>query len=141
MSWRYTGLSVLILLAFLAMRLPSLFSPLPKIQPAWLLPPSHDDPEGRLAMGYRLPIECANVWSLELIKGFSDTLAMELLDKRFEIMRAALDEPHLDALRRARGIGDKTAELFLRYLDLTERCTTTDRLLMWRKGERGKPPL
>ncbi len=92
-------------------------------------------------MGYRLPIECANVWSLELIKGFSDTLAMELLDKRFEIMRAALDEPHLDALRRARGIGDKTAELFLRYLDLTERCTTTDRLLMWRKGERGKPPL
>jgi len=134
MSWRYTGLSVLILLAFLGVRISLVLSPPPTVDPAWLIPPSHDDPEGRLAMGLKLPLECANIWSLELIKGISDTLALEVLDKRFDIMRAAFNGSQTEAIQRARGIGEKTAEQLLRYIDLTERCEVQERLEMWRRA-------
>jgi len=73
-------------------------------------------------MGLKLPLACANVWSVELIKGVSDTLALELIDKRFEIMRAAFNGSQIDAIQRARGVGAKTAQQLLRYLDLTGRC-------------------
>jgi hypothetical protein len=122
MLWRYTGLCVLILLTFLGVRISSFFSPSPRFDPAWLNPPVHDDPEGRLAIGLKLPLACANVWSVELIKGVSDTLALELIDKRFEIMRAAFNGSQMDAIQRARGVGAKTAQQLLRYLDLTGRC-------------------
>jgi len=133
MSWRYTGLSLLILVAFLATRAPSLVVPPPEIDPSWLIPPSHTDPEGRLAMGQKLPIACADVWSLELIKGVSDTLALELIEKRFDIMRAALNGSHQEAIQKARGIGDKTGERLLQYLALTERCETEENLEIWKK--------
>lgn len=82
-------------------------------------------------MGHKLPLECANVWSLELIKGVSDTLAFEMLDKRFTIMRAALNGSHRQAIQKARGIGEKTGERLLEYLDLTERCEVQEQLEVW----------
>jgi hypothetical protein len=112
MSWRYTGLSILILVAFLAMKIPPLLSPSPEVQPSWLLPPSYDDPEGRLAMGYKLPLQCADVWSLELLKGISDTLAFEIVAKRFEIARSVRSEGELNALQHAHGIGGKPRASF-----------------------------
>jgi hypothetical protein len=133
MSWRYTGLSILILLSFVGMRIPTLLAPPLKVDPSWFSPPSHDDPEGRLAIGYKLPLECANVWSLELIKGVSDTLAFELLDKRFDIMRSALNDSHREAIQKAHGIGEKTGERLLEYLDLTEQCELEEHLEIWRK--------
>ncbi len=132
MAWRYTGLSILILLSFAAMRIPPLLAPPLKVDPSWLIPPSHDDPEGRLAMGLKLPLECANVWSVELIKGVSDTLAFELIDKRFDIIRAALNGSHREAIQKAHGIGEKTGERLLEYLDLTERCDVEEHLEVWR---------
>ena len=134
MAWRYTGLSILILLSFAALRIPPLLAPPLKVDPSWLIPPSHDDPEGRLAMGLKLPLECANVWSVELIKGVSDTLAFELLDKRFAIMLAAFKGSQTEAIQKAHGIGEKTAEQLLKYLDLTERCEVQEKLEMWRKA-------
>ena len=73
-------------------------------------------------MEYKLPLLCANVWSLELLKGISDTLAFEIVAKRFEIARSVRSEGHLNALQHAHEIGDKTAVKRLPYLELTERC-------------------
>lgn len=84
-------------------------------------------------MGQKLPIACADVWSLELIKGISDPLAVELIEKRFDIMRAALNGSHQEAIQKARGIGDKTGERLLQYLALTERCETHENLEIWKK--------
>jgi hypothetical protein len=131
MSWRHTALSLLILLCFLTTRMYLLLSPPPPIEPSWFIPPPHDDPEGRLAMGFKLPLSCADVWSLELLKGVSDTLAFELVAKRYEIMRAALNESPAAALGKARGIGDTTAAKLLKYLDLTERCEISEEFEVW----------
>lgn len=127
MSWRTTGLSLLILICFIGLRLADLASPRPSFDPSWLIPPSHEDPEGRLAMGYGLAFQCADVWSLELLKGVSDTIAFELLNKRLAIVRAAHKVTPIEAIQMARGIGKKTGEKLLTYLDLTERCERHER--------------
>ena len=134
MSWRSTGLSILLILATLVARVPSLVAPQAHIPASWLQPPKHRDPEGRLAMGMKLPLECADMWSLELLKGVSDTLAIELLDKRYEVMRAAFNGSHIEAIKKARGVGDKTAEKLLEYLDLQDRCVTTESYELWHDG-------
>lgn len=82
-------------------------------------------------MGEKLPLECADISSLELIKGVSDTLAFEILEKRYDIMRAALKGSHLEAIQRAHGIGAKTGERLLTYLDLTARCSVTENYEVW----------
>jgi Holliday junction resolvasome RuvABC DNA-binding subunit len=92
-------------------------------------------------MGEKLPLECADISSLELIKGISDTLAFELLSKRYEIMRAAFQETRVKALQRAHGIGEKTAEKLLTYLDLTARCSGTEPYEVWGLGRRAIPHL
>ena len=127
MSWRYTGLSFILIFGALAGRLPSILVPREPIPLSWLDPPSHEDPEGRLAMGLKLSLACADMWSLELLKGVSDTLALELIDKRYEIMRAAFNGSQVEAIKKAHGIGDKTAEKLLAYLDLQERCERIER--------------
>jgi hypothetical protein len=133
MSWRYTGLSILLILVTVLVRLPSLMPPPSDIPQAWLDPPSHEDPEGRLAMGLKLPLECADMWSLELLKGISDTLALELLDRRYEIMSAAFTGSQIEALKKAHGVGDKTGEKLLRYLELRERCESPNAFEVWKK--------
>ena len=84
-------------------------------------------------MGERLPLACADISSLELIKGISDTLAFELLAKRYDIMRAAVDTDDRNAIQKAHGVGAKTAEHLVRYLDLTTRCTVSTRYDVWRR--------
>ena len=82
-------------------------------------------------MGEKLPLACADISSLELIKGISDTLAFELLAKRYDIMRAAFDGNDYEAIQKARGVGVKTGEYLLRYLDLTTRCGVSARYEVW----------
>jgi hypothetical protein len=131
MSWRHTALALLVLTCFLTTRIYLLLSAPQSTESSWFNPPPHDDPEGRLAMGFKLPLSCADVWSLELLKGVSDTLAFEMVAKRYEIMRAALTESPAEALGKARGIGDTTAAKLLRYLDLTERCELSEEFEVW----------
>jgi len=150
MSWRYSGLTLILILALLVAHAGLVCKRAENIPPTWLSPPPLDDPESRLAMGEKLPLECADISNLELIKGISDTLAHELLEKRYEIMRAALKGPHMEAIKRARGVGEKTAERLLTYLDLTAPCSITERYEVWeapqasislarRKGARTRP--
>lgn len=134
MSWRYTGLSFIFIIGALAGRLLSILVPREPIPLSWLDPPSHEDPEGRLAMGLKLSLACADMWSLELLKGVSDTLALELIEKRYEIMRAAFTGSQVEAIKKAHGIGDKTAEKLLEYLDLRERCGRTEQYHVWDDG-------
>jgi len=84
-------------------------------------------------MGLKLPLECADMWSLELLKGISDTLALELLDRRYEIMSAAFTGSQIEALKKAHGVGDKTGEKLLRYLELRERCESPNAFEVWKK--------
>jgi hypothetical protein len=134
MSWRYTGVSFILIFGALAGRLPSILVPREPIPLSWLDPPSHEDPEGRLAMGLKLSLACADMWSLELLKGVSDTLALELIEKRYEIMRTAFTGSQVEAIKKAHGIGDKTAEKLLEYLDLRERCGRTEQYHVWDDG-------
>jgi hypothetical protein len=127
MSWRYAGLTAILLLTLVASHVPRVLKKRETIPPAWLIPPSSDDPESALAMGEKLALACADLSSIELIKGISDTLAFELLDKRHDIIRAALKGSQLDAIQRAHGIGAKTAEKLLPYIDLTAPCSVTER--------------
>ena len=92
-----------------------------------------------MAMGLKLPLQCANIFSLELIKGVSDTLAVELLTSRFDIIGHARTGSHVDAIQRAKGVGETTAKRLLVYIDLAERCETPGNLTIWRKGERAIP--
>lgn len=130
-SWRYSGLTLIIFLALLVAHSVRVFKRPEIVPPSWLTLPSHDDPESRLAMGEKLPLECADVSSLELIKGISDTLAFEILDKRYDIMRSAFTGSHLEAIQRAHGIGEKTAKKLLMYIDLTTPCSVSQRYEVW----------
>ena len=131
MSWRYSGLTLIIILALGLAHCGRVVAGTEKVPPSWLTPPSHNDPESRLAMGEKLPLRCADISSLELIKGISDTLAFELLERRYEIMRAALQGSHVEAIQKAQGVGDKTAEKLLPYIDLTAPCSVTERYEVW----------
>jgi hypothetical protein len=133
MSWRYSGLSIILILAALAARIPSIIISSDAIPSSWFEPPTYDDPEGRLAMGHKLPLACADMWALELLKGVSDTLALELIDKRYEIIRASFNTSPVEAIKKAHGIGDKTATKLLEYLDLQERCHISEPYEMWHK--------
>ncbi len=84
-------------------------------------------------MGHKLPLACADMWALELLKGVSDTLALELIDKRYEIIRASFNTSPVEAIKKAHGIGDKTATKLLEYLDLQERCHISEPYEMWHK--------
>ena len=86
-------------------------------------------------MGYQLPLACANVWSLELIKGISDTLAFELIEKRREILIAATRESPESAIQRAHGVGEKVAPKLLRYLSVTERCHDPNQMELFAPGD------
>ncbi len=63
------------------------------------------------------------MWSLELIKGISDTLATELLRERSRILAAARTSDHSKALQIAHGIGEKKSSEILHYLELRDDCT------------------
>ena len=132
MTWRYTGLTLILVTIPIGRFISLITQGAPPVEASLLTPPPFSDPEGRLAMGYQLPLACANAWSLELIKGISDTLAFELIEKRREILAAATREPSISALKRAHGVGDKVAPKLLRYLSLTERCQDSNELKLFK---------
>jgi hypothetical protein len=126
MSWRYSIISALIVIASLARALLPILRDQEEVPPGWFIPPSHSDPEGRLAMNAKVAFACADHSNLILIKGISDTLAEELLDSRSEILRAAKIVGEEEALQLAHGVGEKTAKTLLRSLDLFESCTPAE---------------
>lgn len=83
-------------------------------------------------MGLKLPLACADLWSLELLKGVSDRLALELIENRSAIIKAAADGSDLNAIQQAHGVGEKTAAQLLEYLDLTERCQVKEQFEIWK---------
>lgn len=131
MTWRYLGLSLIITVISLAAQLSHLVIRLEPVPQSWLTPPGHEDPEGRLALGLKLSLACADMWSLELLKGVSDTLAFELLEKRDEILRASRKESESSALQRAHGVGEKKAQALLKHLSLKEQCSNDQPYSEW----------
>lgn len=127
MGWRFTALALLIL-SVVASRLlvgATLRVLRPTRNPPQFLVAA--DAESMLAMGDKLPLACADMASLELIVGVSDTLATELLAKRKEILRVAQRTNMHVALQVARGVGEKTATNLTKFLSATakETCPNT----------------
>lgn len=95
-----------------------------------LLPPpsltSTQDPESLLASGQKLAFQCADMWTLELIPGISDTLATELLKERSSILRAARHEAPEVALQRARGVGSAKGRELSRFISLESACSESE---------------
>jgi hypothetical protein len=84
------------------------------------------DAESLLASGQPLPLDCADIPSLELIPGMSDRTAGELLHQRESIRRATRHKGFESSLQLARGIGEKTAPRVARYLSLDGICETEE---------------
>jgi hypothetical protein len=80
------------------------------------------DAETVLTLGLRLPLGCADIWSLELIPRVSRQVIARLYSQRQEILRYARDNPEEDALKRVFGIGDSTAQYLLDYISLADIC-------------------
>lgn len=122
MTWRYSILSLIIVAIALARAAKSILPTPREIPREWLAVPPHSDPEGRLAMGEKIALACADHSALILVKGVSDTIAAELLTKREEIIEAADEVGEEAALQRAHGVGKKTAAKLIQSISLTERC-------------------
>ena len=84
--------------------------------------PIPTDAESELAAGGRIPLGCADISSLELIPGISDTIAISLLEKREAIQLAFRKTSIESSLQIARGIGPKNASKIARYLDGERQC-------------------
>jgi hypothetical protein len=123
MKWRYSGLVlVLIALAVLPRSAASLAELMGFVdEPSPLTYQS--DIESILATGQRVPLECFDISTLELLRGVSDTLALKILESREEVRKAfnrgASEE---DALQRIRGVGPATARTLARYIRLDGEC-------------------
>lgn len=94
-------------------------------------------PESRLAAGLRFSFATADLISLELIPGVSDTLATNLLARRGEIVRAACQEAApAEAFELAHGVGPVMARTLAAHLDA--RCSPSERSSQ-RPGSRREP--
>jgi hypothetical protein len=94
----------------------------PRIPATWLVPKIDADAETLLAFGARIPLACADMSDLELIPGVSDKLAIELLQKREQIIAHARDSSPHEALQLAHGVGQHKAEVLASLLSLEDSC-------------------
>jgi hypothetical protein len=131
MSWRFAGISLILAIPTIAAIIPGRLRTQEPIPPEWLQEPPATDPESRLAMGTKLPLACADISSLELLKGVSDKLATELINSRSSILEKARTSSPFEALQLAHGIGSRTSLSLLRYLEVGEKCKGSDPYEPW----------
>jgi hypothetical protein len=81
-----------------------------------------DDAETVFAFGLRLPLACADLWSLEQIPNLSSRVAERLVTHRSEILRNARALGPKQALQNVYGVGKATAGRLLTYLDPSTDC-------------------
>lgn len=81
-----------------------------------------DDTETVFALGLRLPLACADLWSLEQIPQLSGRIAERLITHRIEIIQNARALGSKKALEGVFGVGEATAKRLLRYLDFNVDC-------------------
>lgn len=123
MAWR-TGILALIIIACMAVHLTILdaipFGGQYRSGTSDLL--GAQDPETLLALGERLPLGCADVASLEMISGVSDLLAFGLIEHSGDLIQSVDGgASELDAIKRIRGVGERTGVRLLKYVTL-RRC-------------------
>ncbi len=81
-----------------------------------------DDPESALAFGGRLPVGCADLWSLQLISGISESIGADLIARKGEILAASKNGSASEALQLARGIGKTQGVRLQSYLSFHSEC-------------------
>lgn len=81
-----------------------------------------NDPETVFALGLKLPLGCADLWSLELIPAVSAKVVQRLVAQRAEVLSHARSSTPEAALKRIFGVGDSTARRLLGYVALTDSC-------------------
>jgi hypothetical protein len=95
--------------------------------PEWFVPRVEDDPETVLAMGFPLPLSCADEFSLQLVPGISDKLARSILDARERIQAARGNgEATTKALEHAHGVGPAKARSLATILLLDGPCPSSE---------------
>jgi hypothetical protein len=126
MSWRYSGLALILLSVSLLpdslIRLVSTLSTSAQIAVFHNRP--DDDAETIFARGDRLPLSCVDVSSLELIRGIADTVAFQLVGARQNVLAAYQSgDSERDAFQQVRGVGPATATLLTKYISLEGPCS------------------
>lgn len=81
-----------------------------------------DDSETVFALGLRLPLACADLWSVEQIPNLSGRVAERLVAHRTEILLNARALGPKQALENVFGVGEATAQQLLTYLDPATDC-------------------
>jgi len=125
MTQRTFTLCILLILIGVTRAAPWSFHPISWLQSTHVNP-TPTDAESELATGDRIPLGCADISSLELIPGISDTIAISLIEKREEIQHSFEKTSLESSLQIARGIGPKNASKIARYLDVERPCTQAD---------------
>jgi hypothetical protein len=127
MAWRCCGLSLLIICwVFITHALRSLSETHNRnLDSDSILTPT--DPESQFAMGHHIPLACADLPTLELIPGVSDTLASSIMIMRPEILyHAAQGESFLTSWELAHGVGPASARRLDNFFNLSGTCPTLD---------------
>lgn len=125
MNWRYIGISILL---FFLSALSSGFLSTNQIAPlsaAESITNASFDVEHTLAVGQRIPINCIDSFSLELIPTLSESVRQQILDKKQRILDSLNQGTRLsELLGNIRGVGTKTTQLIMRYLsdEITSSC-------------------
>jgi len=125
MTWRYSGLALICLLVSL---LPGTFDAIVRAcahprDPVEGYNDVHEDAESVFARGEKLPLRCADVSTLEMIRGIADTLAFQLVATRERVQVAhERGESEVAALQHVHGVGPATAALLARYIRLEGVC-------------------
>ncbi len=125
MTWRYSGLVLCLLFTSLLPGTIACIAPATKEleQPLANQHPSYEDAETIFACGQRLPLHCAEVSSLEMISGISDTVAFQLIDAKEHILASyTRGDSELASLQRVRGVGPATGKLLSKHIRLEGIC-------------------
>jgi hypothetical protein len=85
-----------------------------------------NDPETVFALGLKLSLGCADVWSLELIPAVSAKVVQRVVSQRTEILQHARNETPEKALMRVFGVGNTTARHLLGYVSLIDSCSSVE---------------
>lgn len=127
MAWRCCGLSFLIICwVFVTHALRSLSETHNRnLDSDSILTPT--DPESQFAMGHHIPLACADLSTLELIPGVSDTLASSIMLMRPEILdHAARGASPRTSWELAHGVGPASAGRLDIFFTLQSRCPALD---------------
>ncbi|MFN5064000.1 MAG: hypothetical protein ACK5GN_14280 [Pseudomonadota bacterium] len=84
------------------------------------------DTETVFALGLRMPLECTDLWSAELIPKLPYSVAARIIKAKSEIVAAARSGSGPESFKIVFGVGDSTARRLFQYVNPTAQCPASE---------------